>query len=382
MIDGYLISVVLFFAIIGILIYRDRKNIEFKYVLVMRRTKKFRNFIDRTAQLSPRTWKAIYTLAVVVCLIFMIVGVHLLLSTAYLISVGLITQPGLQLILPTPSATGAIGPGYILIPFWFWMIVIALILIPHEFSHGVIARAEKIRLKSVGLLLLAIFPGAFVEPDERQLKKARLMKRLRIFAAGSFANFAIALVVLLATMFLIWPAFTGPGVYLVGVNETGPAYAAGLQPNTTITEINGKPVHVTYWEHLGGRGYFVDEVGELDVDDVLVVKASGNTYEIRPEYDEVTNSTYIGIMYKPVFKADEKLFLLTLIPLLNMIWIFSLAVGIVNILPLYPLDGGLMFEAIVEKYYRKRAKQIVRAVTLLMLFILIFDFVGPSLLNI
>ena len=382
MFDIYVLSVIAFFAIIALLIYRDRKNIEFKYVIVMRRTKRFRNFIDSVARISPRSWKALYTVAVAVCLVFMVFGAHLLLSTMYSIVTGLIKGPALAVILPTPSATGAIGPGYILVPFWFWIIVIGMILVPHEFSHGLIARAEKIKLKSVGVMLMAIFPGAFVEPDENQLRKAKLMTRLRIFAAGSFMNFSIAALVMLLTAFLIWPAFTGPGFLLTDVNETGPAYAAGLRPNMTITEINGSPAYATYWEHLGGKGYFVDEVGELGTDDVLTVKADGNNYDISPEFNEETNSTYVGIFYKPPYRADEQLFLLSIIPLLNMIWIFSLAVGIVNILPIYPLDGGLMFDALVKKYYKKRAKLLVKVVTLLMLFVLIFDFVGPSLLNI
>jgi membrane-associated protease RseP (regulator of RpoE activity) len=33
------------------------------------------------------------------------------------------------------------------------------------------SRVEKIRVKSAGLLLVLVLPGAFVEPDEKQLKK-------------------------------------------------------------------------------------------------------------------------------------------------------------------------------------------------------------------
>ena len=42
-------------------------------------------------------------------------------------------------------------------------------IIIHEFSHGILARVENVKINSIGLLLFAIIPGAFVEPDEEKL---------------------------------------------------------------------------------------------------------------------------------------------------------------------------------------------------------------------
>ena len=379
--DIYFISVVLFFAVLAVLIYKDRKNIDFKYIVVMRRTKRFRDLIDKVARISPKWWIRIYTFAIALCFIFMFVGVFSLSELMFKILIGLVKQPGLQLILPTAAASGAVGPGYILIPFWFWIVVIGIILIPHELSHGIAARAEKIRLKSVGLMLLAILPGAFVEPDEAQLKKTKIMTRLRVFAAGSFANFMVALSVFLLTAFLLWPAFAAPGVQLLSVNETGPAYAAGLRPNMTITEINGNRVEATYMEHLNGKGYFVDEAGVLEKGDTLSMVSDGASYSIVPVFSEETNTTSIGITYKPIFRSNEELLLSTVIPFFNMVWLFSFAVGLVNLLPLYPLDGGLMYDAVIQKYFKKRSKIIVKATAILILLIMVFDFIGPVLMN-
>ncbi|MEM5804867.1 MAG: site-2 protease family protein [Candidatus Aenigmatarchaeota archaeon] len=379
--DIYFVSVVLFFALLAVLIYRDRKNVEFKYVVVMRRTKRFRDLIDGVAGLSPKWWKRVYSFAIAVCFAFMVVGVFSISEVSVRILLGMVKQPGLQLILPTPVASGAVGPGYILIPFWFWIAVIGIILVPHEFSHGIAARAEKIRLKSVGLMLLAIFPGAFVEPDDNQLKRSKLTTRLRVFGAGSFANFSVALLVFLFTAFVVWPGFAVPGVSILDVNETGPAYAAGIRPNMTVTELNGRPVESTFMEHLGGRGYFADEIAGLSRGDMLTMVADGKAYSMVPDFNEATNTTSIGITYKPLFRSDETFFLSSVIPFLNMVWLFSLAVGMVNLLPLYPLDGGLMFEAISQRYLKKRSKVVVKAVTILMLLIMLFDFFGPAMLN-
>ena len=179
----------------------------------------------------------------------------------------MITKPAIQLILPSLSATGAEGPGYILIPFWFWLITIGIILIPHEFMHGVIARAEKIKLKSVGLLLLAVLPGAFVEPDERHLKRAKFWTRIRIFAAGSFANFLVAALVFSATTAYVWPSSVGDGIVIGSIAEGSPAALAGLIEGSTISEINEKTAKASYDEYISGKGYFFDEVGKVNPGD-------------------------------------------------------------------------------------------------------------------
>jgi membrane-associated protease RseP (regulator of RpoE activity) len=230
--DLYFISVLLFFFVLGLLIYKDRKNVEFKYILFLRRTKKFKKFIDKIAKKSPLFWKILGTIAIVVCFYYMIQGVYII----------LLYQPSLQIVVPTPTSKGAVGPGYILIPFWFWIVVVGSILVPHELLHGIIARAEKVRLKSVGLLLLAIFPGAFVEPDEKQIKKASLLTKLRIFSAGSFANFIVSFAIFYLTSYLIWPLCASQGIILLNVTPSSPAEVAGLRGGMLITEVNGKPI--------------------------------------------------------------------------------------------------------------------------------------------
>ncbi|MFQ6057175.1 MAG: site-2 protease family protein, partial [Methanosarcinales archaeon] len=96
-------------------------------------------------------------------------------------------------------------------------------------------------------------------------------------------------------------------------------------------------------------------------------------------FDEETNTTYMGITYSPVFKVNTAFFIGILIPLLTMISLFSLAVGIINILPIYPLDGGLIIQALTDRFFKKRSKAIVKAITYVILLILIYDFVGPFL---
>jgi membrane-associated protease RseP (regulator of RpoE activity) len=375
--DPYFVSVVMFFALLGIVIYRDRKNVEFHTVVIMRRTERFRGFIEWVANLSPRFWRAAGTLGVLMAAYVMVYGSYLLLKTTGMIITKAITQPALQLVLPSPSATAAAGPGYFLIPFWFWIIAIASILVPHEMMHGIIARAEKIRLRSVGLLLLVIFPGAFVEPDEKQLQKSKLLTRLRVFAAGSFANFSIALLIIGLMMYVAWPLAAGTGVTIETVAYGSPAALAGLSPGQVITSINGNSVTATYSEYASGLGYFYQEVGTISAGQELKLVVDGKNYVIDAVANPDTGQPYIGITYTPIMKVPFKSFI-TVVNLLMLIAQFSLAVGMVNILPIYPLDGGLMLDAVVKKYVKgRRAQTLIHVVAYFLIIVLIFDFIGP-----
>ena len=64
--------------------------------------------------------------------------------------------------------------------------------------------------------------------------------------------------------------------------------------------------------------------------------------------------------------------------LFQMIWLFAFAVGIFNILPIGPLDGGLMFKVVAEKYFGAHSEKIVRSVSGILILAVVFLFVGPA----
>jgi membrane-associated protease RseP (regulator of RpoE activity) len=391
MIDLYLLSVILFFGILAILIYNDRKNIDFKYILFMRRTKRFRNILDRIAQKSPLFWKVVGTIAFIICLAVMIYGTWNLINVVYLIYTGVITQPSLQIILPIPSSQTVVSPGFIGIPFWFWIIVIAIVLIPHETFHGIIARAEKIKLKDVGLMLLAIFPGAFVEPDEKQLEKSKLMTKLRIFSAGSFINIVIGISIILLVQSLIWTPNIN-GFLITNVNATSPAGQLGLQPGMILQSINGKELNIGFYDYsillllipksntenvtqFLSSLMLSNTLAKYKPGDTITLKINGANYNlVLGENPQVKGFPYIGIGTR-LNVSDISLFSI-FFPLLGMIASISILVGIFNILPIYPLDGGLISKAITEKYAKKKAKYIYMGITYFLVAIILYAFVS------
>ncbi len=386
MLDPYFASVIVFFMLIALWMYKDRKKIEVKsYVLFMRRTKRFKNFIDRVARKSPKFWKIIATIAVFVAFYYMIQVTYLLSMNSYNIFLGK-GEEGLKLILPSTSSSGSSSQYHIGVPFWYWIIIIICILVPHELSHGIIARAEKIRLKSVGVLLMLFFlPGAFVETDDKQLKKAKLMTRLRVFAAGSAANLLVAALILALTMYIIWPATVGSGVELLYVNATSPAAMAGLTANMTLSHVNDQQITTTYKEYLAGKGYFFEEIGATTPGQAISFTSDGDTYNLTlgeiERYNAASGETeklsYMGIIAKPVYHAEWS----SLFFLLTMLWYFSLAVGMFNLLPLYPLDGGLMIETITDRFAKKRSKDLVKIISIVILLIIIYNAIGPSIMS-
>jgi membrane-associated protease RseP (regulator of RpoE activity) len=395
--DLYLASVLAFFAVLGIIIYKDRKNIEVKYILLLRKTKKGIVFLDKIAKYK-NFWKIVGTIGILVAFYLMFNGVFSLVEYGIRLVLKEVKTPGLSFIFPSPTSEVIAGPGYILIPFWFWIIIIASVMFPHELFHGILSRVEKIKVKSTGLLLLGIFPGAFVEPDEKQLKKSRLLTKLRIYAAGSFANFLVASFLFLPAINLgvvnfnlnvgllpnvLWPTYVPGPIILTEVNSSSPAYIGGLRVGMVLTKINDMPVNASYAEFAAtwGRNYLIEETENLKPGQNITVVANDTVYTMTlGKHPQDPTKAYLGIVYEPVVNGNESFvfgFMFQLFYLLTWVWILSYAIAIVNISPIYPLDGGLMIEALAEKFSKKYYKIITYIITFIMLSIFFINFVTP-----
>src|SRR3989338_3108289 len=97
------------------------------------------------------------------------------------------TSPGAAFILPGIN-----------LPFFEAIFALAIMLIVHEASHGLLARLGKIKLDSAGLVFFGFLPmGAFIDPDEKQLKKTDMHTQNRVLVAGSASNFATSIALFL-----------------------------------------------------------------------------------------------------------------------------------------------------------------------------------------
>jgi membrane-associated protease RseP (regulator of RpoE activity) len=248
---------------------------------------------------------------------------------------------------------------------------------------------------------LLIWSGAFVEPDENQIKKTTLINKLRIFSAGSIANIAVVVAFLLVTQNLLWPLFVPGGLMITGVVEGAGAATAGLKPGMVLQKIGDTDVSVGYGIFAASYGYILfkgynltsGNVGNLSTfvelatilsefkpNQTIQVQANGTIYDLmltgRPENASLP---YMGIETASPIKSDF-MFEFTF-PLIWWLTTLGYLVATFNLLPIYPLDGGLILEAVVEKVHKKSARKIVNIVTAIILALLVFGFVGPSIIS-
>jgi len=103
----------------------------------------------------------------------------------------------------------------------------------HEASTGYSAQGRAPRL-SPGLWDTCGHPLAFVEPDEKQLAKKGVWPQLRVFSAGSFANFLLAALSVFLLVLMAQSVYSPSGVDFGGypaskINVSSISAAGGVQ---------------------------------------------------------------------------------------------------------------------------------------------------------
>jgi len=190
------------FAVWAILLYIAKKwgakyGFEPSGPLLMWKTERGKKLIDRISR--RKGWKKYGNFAIVVCGVAMVLTTFLIILNV-IISFQISPQsaPSPRLMLGIPG----INP---IIPIGYGIIALAIAIIIHEFSHGILARFEKIKVKTLGLIFLIVPLGAFVEPDEEHLNKVKRAKRARVFAAGPTSNIILAILCILILSFIFSP---------------------------------------------------------------------------------------------------------------------------------------------------------------------------------
>lgn len=389
-----LLSIVLG-LVLAAYVWHDRGNIERTYVLFVRRTKKGIWILDKIAKIPGL--KALYTLAIPICflgslLILLVVALN---SLFILITPG--AAPGIAPVIPGVRIPGS----PIFVPFWYGITALAILLFVHEGSHGIAARAEKIKVRSTGLLLGLVIPGAFVEPDEKMFERAKPLSRLRVAVAGSFANMSTAVICILLISLLLSGVPLRGAVLTTVMNDT-PASIA-FNESVVIKSINGQEVFSFY--------EMADILNTTKPNQTVVfgtVALEGGR-EVLMEVNVTTTTHpdddsrgFVGIPITGVVAPSPRLFLISL-PVQPMLMVkyltpeywdlnpahwkwrlillfkwtafLNFAIGLINLMPVLPLDGGLVFQELARKIYPKGEKKFMTAMNLLVLFLFLVNFI-------
>ena len=308
-------------------------------------------WMDRLAKKQTRLLKFLAYVGIVVGFFGMISMFVLLIKATFDLLFVPDSLPALAPVLPGIK----IAPGLPTLSFLHWIISLFIIAIVHEFSHGVITRVYNIKIKSSGFAFLGPIPAAFVEPNEKKMEKSSTKTQLSILAAGSFSNILLALLFVLI-LFSVTP-FTdslleGKGVMVSQVVEKGSLGYSGIQKGENITKIDDVKV--------GTINEFFDELSKKKPGQEIILQTDKGTSKVilgeQPKELLKSNKSigYLGAGISPLRieyneAADDKYgkTLLDLIfwlrQLFFWIWVISLGVGLFNLLPLGPVDGGRMF---------------------------------------
>jgi membrane-associated protease RseP (regulator of RpoE activity) len=364
-----------FYAILFIVIWtlafllKDKLKIEIHGPLLMRKTTRMRGLIDRIAQRHKRFWTWTMNIGIFVAFFFMAVMVYFLFTSLP----SLFTAPQAALILPGVDLPGS----PIFVPLVYGILALVTVMVVHEFGHGILARVEGISIKSIGVLMLAILPGAFVEPDEEEIKKSKRSSKLRIYAAGSVFNIMLAALALIAVIgisnFAIPAAFNSDGVQIDSVVPKSPASDV-LTNGMVIRSVNGVSTsnYTNYQKTLSTLkiGQTVSVVTDQGTFNIKTVKNPNNSTRgyigirstVNMEINENVAKTY-GDQIPWIWMYLKEIFW----------WIFLLnfAVGTFNLLPVKPLDGGLMLEEVLRyKLSNDQIKPIINVISILLILIL------------
>lgn len=358
------IFLIVFAGLLAILIFLDRDKVQRHFILFYRRTENGIEYIDLIARSAPRFWKFYGLAAAIVGIISVPAALALIGYTFFNMVNTRSLEEGPSLVLPGTTDQPQFQAGVSFIPAEYWVIGIAILMFVHEMSHGIIARAEGFELNSVGWIVLGIIPGAFVEPKGEKMlpgpdgeiesdgavtgmwEQGDWKSRIKVLAGGSFANYLTAGVFLLLSMGIVGVVASNSGVIYTAQNGF-PAKQAGMN-NGTLNYVDGMKI-----DDLKDLQEASDQ---LEVNQTIDVRTSeGNFSMVTVEHPTNSGDGYIGIQVgqTQVIKDQYEEYrsgLVWFTTMLSTIALLNFLIGVFNMLPIKPLDGGLIVETFITEF--------------------------------
>ncbi|MEM2109215.1 MAG: site-2 protease family protein [Candidatus Odinarchaeota archaeon] len=351
--------ILLFFWIclflIGQFFHVEKWGVHISPLLLMFKTRRANRFIARIARKYPRAWITIWSLGAAVSLI--VIGFVLYFLTSNLFSLFLKSPAASPLI---PIVPGITVTGLTLV---YFIIPLFLVIVFHEFSHGVAAHVNNIPVKAAGLFFAIFFPGAFVEPDSRKLNESSAKAKLMVYAAGSFSNLGLAVVGLLlvnTTVFniVISPFYNSSNGVIFQETVSDSPISAYLTPPFVLTgaSINGS----AFIYHINSMSDFINFMDLTNPYTNITLYTDKGVYTVPLEENPNNpGKGYLGVILTTAFPYYPPrpwaewlgpLFPYHLYQVFNWLWVISFSVGIFNLLPIPVFDGDKILSVILDKF--------------------------------
>lgn len=312
-------------------------------ILLIVRTERGKELISRLASYRG-FWRVFGSIGIVIGFLGMLLVMYSIAQSLYSKYVAGVPMVGVQAVIPGVT-----------IPFWYGIVGLITVLVVHEIAHGIIARSEGITLKSLGVVFLTIIPiGAFVEPDEEELKSKTSAAKLRVYAVGSFGNILLALLAFLGIIFVTNNFFDTTQVQITEVGKGTPADGL-LNEGMIIQEINGATVT--------SLPVFFKIMRDVKARDIITLKTDQGLYTLTTAAKkENPELGYIGVVVNNAVKDSVSKVLGLTLPLViyfSLYWIFFLnqGIGLINLAPLHlgiaATDGHHMLREVLSRFIKE-----------------------------
>ncbi len=234
---SFLIAAVIF---VSIFLYSRRHKLERQGLLFLYKTKLGIALIEKISKRYSLFLRALEPIVIASGYLLM-AGIIWLLSTTLLLYIRLpdsspiVKVPAIFPLIPYFPQIFNIESFFPPFYFIYFLIAIAVVALSHEFSHGIFARLNKIKIHSTGFAFLGPFLGAFVEQDEKQMNRASIKAQLSVLAAGTFANIIMAVLFGILLVFF-FKLFFLPAGFIFN------SYATSAVPTAELSLQNGIPL--------------------------------------------------------------------------------------------------------------------------------------------
>ena len=288
---------VIFLSFIAIFLYVKRKNVQRDGLLFLYRTQIGIKAIDYFSSKYKKQLKWLQYVSIVMGYVLMLLMMILFLQVVYIYvsSPETVDQIKIPPVMPLIPYLPSIFNVSFLPPFYFtyWIIILAIVAISHEFAHGIFARFHKLKVKSTGFGFLGPFLAAFVEPDEKKMEKKPIFQQISILSAGTFANIIIAFAFVAVFIAFFYSMFIPAGALFN-------TYTFSSINITQISQINGN---------------FIVNPGMPEVIKNLDLNNSNNLTKIK-----LQNKSYLidnNFMLSTANKGGEMIFVFDDLPAIN-----------------------------------------------------------------
>ena len=385
--------VILFYLVLAIIIFINRKKfqVESKFILLYR-TKYGINLINKFADKYKEFVKVVGYSAIGLGFIGMLTIAGFFVKGIYDLLFVPSAPPTMSLVIPGIQIPGS----PIFIPFWYGIIALFIVVLFHEFGHGVVSRAHGIPVKSTGIVFFGPLIGAFVEPDEKKLVKQPSPVQVSMFAAGPFFNAILVGIIFLITSFIFYPIIMSmaepTGITFNEIQENYSAEQYGLKADIAYMRINN--FNITNYNDFS---YVISS--SRPGDNLTFYSNDSNTTVTVGSHPDDNSRPYLGV-FGPSIKYELKEntpknraiysalllfsnpFATTFLDyaLLEWILILSLGIGLANLLPLGPVDGGRMLHTtLVDINGKEKGTKLWLRISLITFIVLIILIIVPIL---